>query len=144
MIKRTHILILILLVSVLSGCITQDSSEVKSVSSNLKATGPVRITRTELSDRIQKERDFLLIDVRTEAEYMEGHLPGAIVIPYNEFDKRYKEILDYKEKEVVLYCHVGGMGEFAGKVLLKNGFSDVRNLEGGITGWIRSGGRLES
>jgi len=129
----------LLLLLLLSGCLGQGSSP---QSGDVKHSTPAKISQSDLAEMIEKGGDFLLIDVRTEGEYKQGHLPGAIVIPYDEFDTRYTEILDYKDRTVVLYCHVGGMGDYAGEVLLKHGFKDVRNLEGGIDGWINHGGRI--
>ncbi len=116
-------------------------SSVSNSKDNIQLS-PDKISQNELSDLINGNRDFLLIDVRTEGEYDQGHLPGAIVIPYDEFVTRYREILEFKDTEIVLYCHVGGMGDYAGRVLLKNGFTNVKNLDGGINGWIKSGGKI--
>jgi rhodanese-related sulfurtransferase len=137
--KKIFYSLFVLFLALFSGCIGQNSNQKSGSSDQLI---PQKITRAELAERIQDGGDVLLIDVRTEGEYVEGHLPGAIVIPYDEFDLRYNEILEYKGREVVLYCHVGGMGDFAGRVLLKNGFTNVKNLEGGIYGWINSGGKI--
>ncbi len=137
--KRMYSFFIVLILVLLSGCIGQ-SSTLQASSSEQQS--PHKITRAELTELIQEDGDMLLIDVRTEGEYEKGHLPGAIVIPYDEFDTRYSEILDYKDKEVVLYCHVGGMGDYAGRVLLENGFTNVKNLDGGINGWINSGGKI--
>ncbi len=138
--KKIFYSLFVLFIVLFSGCIGQNSNQKSGSSEQLN---PQKITRAELAELIQDGGDVLLIDVRTEGEYVEGHLPGAIVIPYDEFDLRYTEILEYKDREVVLYCHVGGMGDFAGRVLLKNGFTNVKNLEGGIYGWINSGGKIE-
>jgi rhodanese-related sulfurtransferase len=135
--KKIFWFLFVLLLVLFSGCIGQNSTS----QSSSEQLNPSKITRAELAELIQEE-DMLLIDVRTEGEYDQGHLPGAIVIPYDEFDLRYSEILEYKDREVVLYCHVGGMGDYAGRVLLKNGFTNVKNLEGGIYGWINSGGKI--
>lgn len=132
-------LLALLLVLISSGCLGQNSV---SNTNNEKQLSPDKISQNELSNLIQEGGDILLIDVRTEGEYDQGHLPGAIVIPYDEFDTRYKDILEFKDKPIVLYCHVGGMGDYAGGVLLKNGFTNVKNLDGGINGWIKSGGRI--
>ncbi len=137
--KKIFLFLLILFLVFLSGCIGQSSTPQPGGSEQLS---PHKITRAELAELIQEDEDMLLIDVRTEGEYNDGHLPGAIVIPYDEFDLRYNEILEYKDREVVLYCHTGGMGDYAGRVLLKNGFTNVKNLDGGIYGWINSGGKI--
>jgi rhodanese-related sulfurtransferase len=136
--KRLFFSLSVLFLILISGCIGQNSGS----NSNNEQLSPSKINQNELSDLIQRGGDFLLIDVRTEGEYSQGRLPGAIVIPYDEFEARYTEILEYKNKLVVLYCHVGGMGDYAGSVLLKSGFTNVKNLDGGINGWINSGGKI--
>ncbi len=137
--KNLLLIFSVLFLILISGCIGQSSV---SKSSNGRQLPPVKISQSELSSIMQDGGDFLLIDVRTEGEYRQGHLPGAIVIPYDEFPSRFSEIEGYKDKTVVLYCHVGGMGDYAGSVLLKHGFKDVKNLDGGINGWIKSGGKI--
>jgi rhodanese-related sulfurtransferase len=137
--KRVCLIFLVFSVFLLIGCLGQKSNP---PTFNPETSGPDMITQIELSRLIQNSGDFLLIDVRTEDEYDQGHLPGAIVIPYDEFDTRYNEILEYSDGKVILYCHVGGMGDHAGRVLIKNGFANVKNLEGGINGWMKSGGKI--
>jgi len=137
--KRIHSFFIILILVLLSGCVGQSST--LQDSSNEKMS-PHKITQADLAELILDNEEILLVDVRTEGEYNQGHLPGSIVIPYNEFDTRYSEIVEYQDREVVLYCHTGGMGDYAGRVLLKNGFTNVKNLDGGINGWINSGGNI--
>ena len=122
-----------------SGCLTQEAA---STSKGVLPLKVEKISPAELTQLFKESRDFLLIDVRTDGEYKEGHLPGAIVIPYNEIESRYAEIIGYKDREIVLYCHTGGMGDYAGSVLLGKGFEKVRNLEGGIYGWMHAGGEI--
>jgi rhodanese-related sulfurtransferase len=139
---KKKVLITFLLILFL-GCLGQSSTPSANPQNDYQnLQTPVKISNVELAGAIENGNDFLLIDVRTEGEYDNGHLPGAIVIPYNEFETRYEEILDYKDKEVVLYCHVGGMGDYAGGVLIKNGFTNVKNLEGGIAQWRNTGGKI--
>jgi rhodanese-related sulfurtransferase len=137
--KRVSQVFLVFFIFLFIGCLGQKSNP---QTFNFEISGPEMITQNELSRLIQDSGDFLLIDVRTEDEYDQGHLPGAIVIPYDEFDTRYNEIVEYIDREVILYCHVGGMGDHAGRVLLKNGFTNVKNLEGGIAQWRNSGGKI--
>jgi rhodanese-related sulfurtransferase len=137
--KKVCLIFLVFSIFLFTGCIGQKSTP---QSLNLETSGPDKITQAELATLIHEQNDFLLIDVRTEGEYAQGHLPGAIVIPYNEFDTRYTEILDYRDKKVVLYCHVGGMGDHSGRVLLDKGFTNVQNLEGGIARWKNTGGKI--
>lgn len=71
-----------------------------------------------------------LIDVRTPMEFEAGAIPGAINIPVDSMRERLGEIP--AGKPVVLYCGVGLRGYLASNILLQNGFSDVRNLVGGL------------
>lgn len=71
-----------------------------------------------------------LIDVRTPGEFADGHIPGAVNIPLDDL----RESLDRipADKPIVLYCGVGLRGYLASNILRQRGYSDVRNLIGGI------------
>lgn len=79
-------------------------------------------------DQLDRE-STLIIDVRTEAEYGVGHLPGAVNIPVEKIRERLPELPN--DKEIILYCRVGFRGYLAYRILVQNGFSRVRNLSGG-------------
>ncbi|HWT26758.1 MAG TPA: CoA-disulfide reductase, partial [Mobilitalea sp.] len=84
------------------------------------------ITWSELQNRDSK--DFTLLDVRTEEEYKNGHVEGAINIPLDDIRDRLKE-LDPK-KPIVEYCQVGLRGYVADRILSQNGYQ-VENITGG-------------
>lgn len=86
---------------------------------------------SELAD-IDKET--VLLDVRTQPECESGIIPGAICIPVDELRERMKE-LD-KSKEYVIYCAVGIRGYIACRILMQNGFENVRNLSGGYRSYL--------
>lgn len=71
-----------------------------------------------------------LIDVRTADEYEVGHIDGAINIPVDSMRERMSEI--DSSKPIWLYCGVGLRGYLASNILLQNGFTNVRNLVGGL------------
>jgi rhodanese-related sulfurtransferase len=77
-----------------------------------------------------------LLDVRTPAEYKEGHLRNAILANWNEREEFKKQIslLD-KNKPVYAYCRSGARSSAAAAQLKKEGFKEVYNLEGGIIAW---------
>lgn len=88
--------------------------------------------------RYQGNRKGSLIDVRTKEEYMRGHIPGAVNIPYDEIRKRIGEIrqlaVDGKSgerKELILYCDRGNISLLAARDLYRLGFS-VKNMHGGL------------
>ena len=72
----------------------------------------------------------LLIDVRTPIEFDQGHLDGAINIPYDQLKTRIAEIGDDRGREIVLYCRSGRRSEIGGKTLEKLGFTRVLDAGG--------------
>jgi len=79
----------------------------------------------------------LLVDVRSDAEFSDGHLPGALHIPHTDVEARIAEFGDDKARPIVLYCKSGGRAGKAEKVLLANGFTNVTN-GGGYTDLLAS------
>lgn len=77
----------------------------------------------------------LVLDVRSEAEYAEGHIPGAINIPYRDIPNRLAELADFTTREVVVYCEVGVRAGIAELALEQAGFEQIRHLEGHMERW---------
>lgn len=80
-----------------------------------------------------------LLDVRTEDEFLDGHIPGAINVEIGEMSDEDIEQLD-KEKTYVLYCRSGGRSSRAAQMLEALDFGDVYNLEGGYMEWVKTHG----
>ncbi|MDF2189100.1 rhodanese-like domain-containing protein [Paraflavitalea sp. CAU 1676] len=86
-----------------------------------------------------------LVDVRRPEEYKEGHLKGAVLANWQD-DKQFQAQaakLD-KTKPVYVYCLAGVRGDKAASWLVKNGFTNVVNLDGGITAWKEAGKPIEA
>ncbi|MDP9196867.1 MAG: rhodanese-like domain-containing protein [Pseudomonadota bacterium] len=77
----------------------------------------------------------VLVDVREAGEVAVCSLPGALHIPLGSLPQRFSEIP--KDRPVVIHCHHGGRSGRAVAWLLSQGYSQVRNLEGGIDAWAR-------
>lgn len=90
-----------------------------------------------------ENKDWLIIDVRSAAEYAEGHVPGAINIAHSEIAGQLPTIIAHQDKPVVLYCRSGYRAGKAAKVLSENNFSDIRHLEGDMKGWLEAGLTVE-
>jgi phage shock protein E len=71
-----------------------------------------------------------LVDVRTDFEYREGHLPGALNIPHDQITSRLNELPSDKARPVVLYCRSGRRSGIAQKALADRGFTNVINAGG--------------
>jgi rhodanese-related sulfurtransferase len=91
------------------------------------------------AEKIIKNIDPIVLDVRTPMEYNIGHLKGSILIPVRELQYRYKEMESHKNRDILIYCATGNRSTVAAKILIDNGFKKIYNLSGGITDWSRSG-----
>lgn len=80
---------------------------------------------------------FLMLDVRTDEEYADGHIPGARLIPVQELAKRVTEVP--KDRQVYIYCHSGVRSARASSMLSKAGFTRIENIKGGIEAWKKAG-----
>ncbi|MBE9504055.1 MAG: rhodanese-like domain-containing protein [Proteobacteria bacterium] len=89
------------------------------------------------------KKGVMLLDVRTSGEYKTGHLKNSILIPIQVLEKRINEISAFKDKELIIYCAVGGRSSRAATYLTNNGFNKVYNMSGGINAWSRLGYEIE-
>jgi phage shock protein E len=93
------------------------------------------ISPEALAERIEKGNAPLIIDVRTEEAYLEGHIPGARLIPHDRMGEYVESLSAHKDQPVVLYCRTGNRSGKAAKVLEDAGFSQVIVMEGGYPDW---------
>jgi rhodanese-related sulfurtransferase len=89
------------------------------------------ITVEELKERLDKGEDLNFYDVREEHEYEEDNL-GAILIPLGELPDHLDELEDLKDEEIIIHCRSGARSGKAQAFLEAQGFSNVRNVLGGI------------
>jgi len=80
---------------------------------------------------------FIFIDVRTPEEYGEAHIDGAKLIPLQDLEQHLADVP--KDKQVYLYCRSGKRSVVASTILAKAGFTNIENIEGGITAWKDAG-----
>ena len=95
-------------------------------------------------EELIKNPNVQLVDVRTLAEHMEGHIPGSININVKDeagFPAAVDELLD-KSREVAVYCRSGRRSRTAADLLVKKGFK-VYNLDKGILNWMEEGREVE-
>ena len=96
-------------------------------------TGQPKISPTE-AIRLLNDTDYKFIDVRTNSEFLSGHIQNSIHIPLQEIENRLNEIEKIKQKNIIVYCRSGARSSNATDILLKNNFK-VQNLSGGILSW---------
>ena len=86
---------------------------------------------------ITKNIDFILLDVRAPQEYEDNHIVGAINIPVAELRTRYSEL--NRDKAIVLVCSSGNRSSLGASILEQQGFKDLYNVSGGMTGYSAAG-----
>ena len=92
------------------------------------------INAQELKRWINEKKHFQLIDVREEAEFKQGHIEGAKLIPMTRVPFQMEQI--DKNKPIVLYCLSGMRSQQVGMFLLQElNYEEIYNLEGGINSW---------
>ena len=91
---------------------------------------------------VQDRDDVLLIDVREQWEYDEGHIPNITLIPMNEVPARLSEIPT--DKEVIVACRSGNRSSQVVEYLRQQGYDNVHNLQGGILAWQQAGLPVEN
>ena len=96
----------------------------------------ISITPAEVYEIITNDEDYIILDVRTQDEYNEGHLDKALLIPVDYMEKVVDELP--KEKPIIVYCRSGGRSRKAAEILVENGFSKIYDM-GGILGWQEEG-----
>ncbi|RKU11227.1 rhodanese [Candidatus Poribacteria bacterium] len=93
------------------------------------------ITPSQLKEMISESKPFVLLDVREKWEYEMVHIEEALLIPFGELPRRFREITP--GVEVVVYCHWGMRSLDAAFLLQQLGFKSVKSLVGGIDRWAQ-------
>ena len=96
------------------------------------------IDATHARDRIESGEP-VVVDVREQAEWDEGHIPGAVHVPRGHLESRIERLAPDPSRPVVIYCSAGNRSAFAAKTLSELGYEDVVSLAGGFTDWKRNG-----
>lgn len=92
------------------------------------------ISAKEAKKMMDENEDIIILDVRTEDEYQEGHIEGAILIPDNEITEKAEDILADKSETILVYCRSGRRSANASKELSDLGYTNIYDF-GGINDW---------
>ena len=93
-----------------------------------------QITPSEAKRLMDTEGDYVILDVRTEEEYDEGHIEGAVLIPDFEINSKAEGILTDKNQLILVYCRSGRRSKLAAEALVSLGYTNVKEF-GGIIDW---------
>ena len=94
----------------------------------------VNITAEEAKQIMDSEEGYVILDVRTQEEYDQGHIPGAIVISHEEIAEKAEEVLTDKDQLILVYCRSGRRSKIAAEALVELGYTNIKEF-GGIIDW---------
>ena len=126
--KKVKGLIIMLLISLSLFGMTACDGE------NGKVSTYEQITAEQAKTIMDTEKDYVIIDARTEEEFAEGHIENAILIPEYEIAERAEKELPDKEQLILVYCRSGRRSKIASEELVKLGYTNVKEF-GGIIDW---------
>jgi len=132
---KTLLLYSLLICCVLSACSTEKPPE----SAVIESPTPAAVIDLAPADFAGKSAQGILIDVRTAAEIAQGKIDGSLAMDYRQGDFEAQIAELPKDREIYLYCAVGGRSSKAGDLLIAQGFTKVYNLQGGLTAWTEAG-----
>ena len=120
-----HLLSLILLLPVmlLTGCSASEPAQTYR-----------QVSADEAIALMETETDYILLDVRTRAEYEEKHIPGAVCIPNESIGTEEIPELPDKDQLILVYCRSGNRSKQASEKLVKLGYTNIVEF-GGINTW---------
>ena len=93
-----------------------------------------QITPEEAKKIMDSGEEHIILDTREQDEFDEGHIPGAILIPYTEIESKAEEMLPDKDAQILVYCRSGRRSKIAAESLAKLGYTNVKEF-GGIIDW---------
>lgn len=96
-----------------------------------------------VKDKMDNNDEFILIDVREDHEWNQGHLPDAIHISRGTLEHNIGNLVNDKTRPIILYCGVGFRSILAAHALQEIGYSNVVSMNGGIRDWLTSGYKIE-
>jgi rhodanese-related sulfurtransferase len=119
-------LAVLLAVLLLTGCEQTKGKSQEAVYMN--------ITAEQAKEIMDSQEGYIILDTRTQEEYDQGHIPGAIVIPHDEVLEKAEAQLPDKDQLILVYCRSGRRSKLAAEDLVKLGYTNIREF-GGILDW---------
>ena len=101
-----------------------------------------RVKETNVADvkkRMDAGEKFILVDVREDNEWANGHLPGAVHLGKGIIERDIEQQVPDTSAKVILYCGGGFRSALAGDNLQKMGYTNVESMDGGWKGWVQAG-----
>lgn len=138
-----HLLTLTFLFALLVLAACGTSAPTQTSSQPAPGPGFSTINVNDLKARLDSGEPLRVLDVRTPEEFtQDGHVPGATLLPLQELDARIGELTD-KDEPIACFCRSGNRSTTACQQLAAAGYTNLVNVDGGITAWKSAGYPVE-
>ena len=94
----------------------------------------MNITAEQAKEIMDSEGNYIILDTRTQEEYDESRIPGAILIPHDQVKEKAESMLTDKSQLILVYCRSGRRSKLAAEDLVKLGYTNIKEF-GGIIDW---------
>ncbi len=94
----------------------------------------MNITAAQAKEIMDSQKGYIILDTRTQEEYDESRIPGAILIPYDEILEKAEGVLTDKDQLILVYCRSGRRSKIAAQSLVELGYTNIKEF-GGIIDW---------
>ncbi|NNG27513.1 MAG: rhodanese-like domain-containing protein [Ignavibacteriaceae bacterium] len=131
------VIIAILICSFTQAQIKTPAQIVKNVKTKI-----TEIRVDELKNKMDSQHQFTLIDVRTEKEYLAGHIENAVWLPRGFIEFKIQKLISDPDREIIIYCKRGSGSALSTYTLMEMGYNNVLNLDGGFEEWVNSGNSI--
>ena len=131
------IFVLIISLTLFSSCSGTENNETTTSTTEdtiNNSLGYEQISGEQAKKLMDTETNYIIIDARTEEEFKEGHIEGAILIPEYEIGERAEKELPDKDQLILVYCRSGRRSKIAAEALVDLGYTNVKEF-GGIIDW---------
>lgn len=95
----------------------------------------IKTIKAQEAVRLMNDENSIVVDVRLEKEFKEGHILDSIHIPVGALESRIKELDKAKDHTVILNCQTGMRSKQGGAILKKHGFTNLYSIDGGMNAW---------
>ncbi len=119
----------------LSGCAATTETTTNAAAGTDASAGVYQtITPQEGKQLLDGDSGVILVDVREQSEYDDGHIPGAILLPLGQINEQAATVLPDQAATIIVYCRSGRRSQSAANALLSLGYTNVLDM-GGISSW---------
>ena len=128
------ITVLLLLTVLFAGCGKDTAQQTQAPTEITKEAVYVNITAQEAKEIMDSREGYVILDTRTQEEYDERHIPGAILIPHDQIKEQAESLLTDKDQLILVYCRSGRRSKLASEDLVALGYTNIMEF-GGIIDW---------